>query len=74
MRPNSFATAAELVRGMSDRTGTDLSEPAHAFRFRAMVTACRGCSNPGGCAKLQADHAHLSGAPDYCRNKAVMDA
>jgi hypothetical protein len=73
MRPISLATAAELVRGMSDRTGTDLSTPVRAFQFRNMVSACRGCANPGGCAKLQADNERLTAAPDYCRNKAIMD-
>ncbi len=74
MHANSFANAADLVSGMAARTGTDLSDPALTPRFRGMVAACRGCANPGGCAKLQAVHERLDSAPDYCRNKAVMNA
>lgn len=74
MRPNSFANAADLVSGMAQRTGTDIGSPELAPKFRGMVMACRGCANPSGCAKLQAAVERLEHAPDFCRNKAVMDA
>ena len=68
MRTQSSATAAELVRGMANRTGFDLSEPVNAMQFRTMVRACQGCSNPGECAKLQASSDPLDKPPSYCRN------
>lgn len=68
MRTNSSAAAAELVRGMAQRTGFDLSEIPKALQFRTMVRACQGCTSPGECAKLQASNDALDTPPSYCRN------
>ena len=69
-----FDRSTDLVRGMADRTGVDLTDPALAVQFRQMVMACAGCENQGGCAKLQAANDTLDSAPDYCQNKSVFGA
>ena len=64
--------SAELVKGMADRLGHDLEDPAHIVGFKQMVLAWAGCTNPGACAQLQAENETLSQAPDYCRNAAAF--
>ncbi len=68
----SLDKSADLVRGMADRTDTDLSTPLAVSQFRQMVLACSGCTDQDGCAKLQAENDHLDAAPGYCRNAARM--
>ncbi|MBF9044267.1 adenylosuccinate lyase [Rhodobacterales bacterium HKCCE4037] len=60
--------SADLVKGMADRTGTDLSNPQTAQQFKRMVLACTGCVGHDACAHLQAENDTLDAAPVYCRN------
>lgn len=75
-----FAQSSDLVGGMADRLGIDMNARMmrdaeyEAPRFRSMVLRCADCSGHADCAALQADHAHLEAAPDYCRNKATLAA
>ncbi|WP_224814232.1 DUF6455 family protein [Hasllibacter sp. MH4015] len=69
MAKNSITNAAELVAGMAERTGFDLTAPDNYRQFRSMVMACRGCSNPDGCAKLQETATQLDAPPSFCRNR-----
>ncbi len=72
---------AELVGAMADSLGVDLAEEMLAGRMppeeaRSMVLRCIGCADVAECRHFLADHvaAHdAAAAPDYCRNKALMD-
>ncbi len=65
-----FDGSADLVKGMAERTGHDLSDPATASNFKQMVMACTGCSDQDGCTRLQAENETLNAAPAFCRNAA----
>lgn len=68
--------SAELVSGMADRLGIDMTEAllADADRagpqLRTMVMTCTGCREQGACTRLQAEHDHLDAPPSYCLNGA----
>ncbi|MEX3016072.1 DUF6455 family protein [Gymnodinialimonas hymeniacidonis] len=63
-----FDRSADLVKGMAERTETDLSDPIIASQFKQMVLACSACSDQEACTRLQAENSRLDAAPDYCRN------
>ena len=75
---NKLANSADLVSGMAERTGTDLSaailaNPETAARqFAAMVYRCSACTEQDACSHLQAEHDHLDQPPAYCRNRAAL--
>lgn len=75
-----FAQSADLVGGMACRLGIDMSERMmrdpefEAPRFRSMVLRCADCHGQADCAVLQAAQDALDSAPDYCRNKATLEA
>lgn len=77
---DKLAKSADLMNGMADRLGADLAAAVmrdpeiEAVRYRTMVRRCAGCDNQDGCAELQADHDRLGTAPNYCRNKSVLEA
>ena len=62
--------SADLVKGMADRTGHDLTDPTEASHFKQMVMACTACSDQDACTRLQAETKTLDAAPAYCRNAA----
>lgn len=74
----SLADSADLVSGMADRTGTDLSagilaNPESGARaFAAMVYRCASCTEQDGCRHLQAGNDRLDQPPAYCRNRAAL--
>lgn len=65
-----FDRSADLVKGMAERTGHDLSDPLHASQFKQMVMACTACADQEACTRLQAETETLDAAPVYCRNAA----
>lgn len=69
-----LARSADLVSGMAERTGLDLTEPGHAMAFKQMVFACAGCTDQDGCTGLQAANDSLDRPPAYCRNAARFAA
>lgn len=75
----SIADSADLMNGMAERLGADLAEAVardpenEAAKYRTMVMRCSHCTDRDACAELQGSHAHLGGAPGYCRNKAVLE-
>jgi hypothetical protein len=62
----------DLVRGMADRTDTDLATPANAARFRSMVLRCSACDQQDACTKLQSETTRLETVPGYCRNADIF--
>lgn len=67
--------SCSLMEGMADRLGVDLAAGIEtapeigAASYRRMVLACAGCTEHDACTDLQAEHAHLEAAPEYCRNR-----
>ena len=76
---SKLSDSANLVHGMADRLGADLSGPVlrnpdrAAIEYRAMVLRCATCSDQPGCTVLQASCTHLDHAPDYCLNRHILD-
>ncbi|MBJ6370698.1 DUF6455 family protein [Sedimentitalea arenosa] len=77
---SKLSRSTDLVNGMADRLGTDLGamlavDPElEAPRLRRMVLRCSTCTDQDACTRLQSANGMLSEAPDYCRNKTVLDA
>ncbi len=71
--------SVDLMNGLAERMDVDLTAQilanpdTAAQTYRSMVMACSGCSAQDACTKLQATHAHLDQAPDYCRNRAALN-
>ncbi len=69
-----FNRSADLVKGMAQRTGHDLTDPKEASQFKQMVMACAACSDQAACTRLQAETDTLDAAPAYCRNAARFNS
>ena len=74
---------AALMNRMAETVGVDLTAaiadgrlPAEAWR--EAVVRCTGCSDPEGCQHWLGAHAAddvaPDTAPDYCRNRDLMDS
>ena len=76
---SKLGQSADLVNGMADRLGVDLSGPIshdpemEAQKYRRAVLRCSNCSNQDGCIGLQAKSSHLDQAPSYCMNTDMFD-
>jgi len=76
---SKIARSADLASGMMDRLGSDFAEDilrnpeSGTHKYAGVVFRCAGCSDQEGCAKLQAENAHLDHAPAYCRNKKILE-
>jgi len=67
-----------LFRGMSDRLGVDFNgwigcDAQHAGDYRNAVLSCTSCKDAGACVAWQEANAKASAAPDFCRNKRMLD-
>ncbi|MGC1496470.1 MAG: DUF6455 family protein [Sulfitobacter sp.] len=77
---SKISKSADLMFGLTERMDVDLGtrvleNPEQAAQeYRAMVMRCTGCSNPGGCAKLQRTQEHIKEAPEYCMNRDTLNA
>lgn len=76
---SKLARSADLASGMMERLGSRLPDEilAHpdtgARTYAGVVMRCAGCAEQDHCAALQAGCDHLDAAPDYCRNKTLLD-
>ena len=76
---STFDRHAALVSRMADTLGHDpqaemMSGDLRPEDFRSMVLKCTGCTQPGACSDwLEAQNGHAEAAPDYFRNKAVLE-
>lgn len=67
-----------LVSGMAERLDINLegrmaSDAETAGRsYLNMVMRCANCSEHDACSRLQDENPLLDAAPDYCRNKDVL--
>ena len=66
-----------LFRGMADRLGIDLGDwitrnPEHVGDYRGAVLSCTSCTHGAECTAWQADHPVAEWAPDYCRNRRML--
>ncbi len=72
-------THAALFDDMSRAVGLDLQEEAISGRLQfdeisEAVLRCSRCAHPKDCAaQLSAGVAEISAAPDYCRNRDLLD-
>ncbi|TMV06382.1 adenylosuccinate lyase [Ruegeria sediminis] len=77
---SKLAKSTDLMQGMADRLGVDLSEAicnspdTEAAKYRGAVIRCSCCADQGACAELQAQNDRLAEAPDYCMNREMMAA
>jgi hypothetical protein len=76
---SKLGQSADLVNGMADRLGVDMSGPIihdpemEAQKFRRAVLRCSQCSNQNGCVELQGCTSTLDKTPDYCMNADLFD-
>ena len=66
-----------LVNGMAKAVGADLSASVAEgdltqTDYAAMVTRCRGCSQPGACETLLRSPEGTDETPNYCRNADLL--
>ncbi|WP_083097971.1 DUF6455 family protein [Pseudophaeobacter leonis] len=72
-------THAALFDDMSRAVGLDLPEEAVSGRLQfdeisEAVLRCSRCAHPTDCAaQLSGGMAEISAAPDYCRNRDLLD-
>ncbi|KUJ80716.1 hypothetical protein AVO45_06700 [Ruegeria marisrubri] len=77
---SKLTSHTDLVTGMASRLGADLGEmilrnpDTEAAHYRSMVMKCTGCRNPEGCKSLLEANDRLDEAPNYCVNKADLEA
>ena len=69
---------AVLVGRMSDTLGVDLvgasmDGGAPETTLRTAIYGCMGCKETDACEEWLASHETASEAPDYCRNKRLLD-
>lgn len=69
---------ADLFDSMASTLGHDLQEAAIAGKLRIddisdAVLRCADCSNPGHCQQWLADRERALDAPEYCRNRDLLD-
>ena len=67
-----------LFQGMADRLGADLGDwvaqdPQHAGDYRSAVLTCAACTAAGDCRTWEEAHAAADKAPDYCRNRHLLE-
>lgn len=67
-----------LFHGMADRLGVDIGDwigrsPARAGDYRAAMMSCAGCRSGAACEVWQASHDRAEHAPDFCRNRHLLD-
>jgi len=76
---SKIANSADLASGMMDRLGSSFAQDildspeTGVHKYASVVFRCAGCPDQEGCAKLQAENAHLDHAPSFCRNKDVLE-
>ncbi|WP_375175468.1 DUF6455 family protein [Pseudooceanicola sp.] len=68
-----------LFRGMADRLGVDFGRwistcPDHAGDYRTAVLSCMACTSEGSCQDWQSRTDRAAQAPNYCRNRRMLDA
>ncbi len=75
-----FDRHSRLMNSMADALGTDLEVEVLSGRlaagdYRERLMRCVSCRNAQACARLlETAEGFLEEAPDYCRNKASLDA
>lgn len=74
-----LAAHEELFQGMTDRVGADVSTwvyetPRNAAAYRTAMFSCTACTSGEACADWQASHDHAEAAPDFCRNRRMLNA
>ena len=71
---------ADLMGRMAETVGADLAEATQRGdltpeEYRSAVLSCTSCKGAGECQGWLDAHAEgAGGTPDYCRNKALLEA
>ncbi len=70
---------SRLMSRMADALGVDLGDAVSRGdlkpdELRSAVLRCTGCINPGDCEKRLDREQVGSAAPEYCRNKMLMES
>jgi hypothetical protein len=68
-----------LFRGMADRLGVDFNKwvgtsADHASDYRNAVLNCTACKSEGACQTWLAANETADKAPDFCRNRRLLEA
>ena len=68
-----------LFQGMADRLGVDFNKwvgtsPDHAGDYRNAVLSCTACKSEGDCQAWLAANQSADHAPDFCRNRRLLEA
>jgi hypothetical protein len=69
---------AEVMNRMADTLDVDFAavmaaQPEVVREYRQAVLRCVACSHEGECTAWMASHDHADQAPDYCRNKDLLE-
>lgn len=69
----------KVMTRMAQTLDVDFAEAiAHApdtvREYRQAVLRCVSCAHEGECTAWMAEHPHAAEAPDYCRNKDIMES
>ena len=75
---SSISRRTGLFNKMADTVGVDLGEvivhdETRATDLRSAVIRCAGCRHDGECQAWMESESSHDAAPDYCRNKAMLD-
>ncbi|MDG1130113.1 MAG: DUF6455 family protein [Paracoccaceae bacterium] len=69
---------AGVMTRMADMLGVDFAAtiaqaPEVVREYRQAVMRCASCSHEGECTTWMQSHPHAAQAPDYCRNKDILE-
>ncbi|MBA83666.1 DUF6455 family protein [Thalassobius sp. S69A] len=75
---DKFGRRASVMGKMAETVGVDFAEqvarnPAMASTYREAVMRCVHCTHDGACKSWMAKHPQAAHAPDYCRNKDLLE-
>jgi len=69
---DSMARRLGLMDQMAEKLGADVKGQGPQV-YREAVVRCAQCVHPTECKSYLAQEAGLKEAPDYCRNKALLE-
>lgn len=69
---------AGVMTRMADTLGVDFATtiaqaPEAVREYRQAVMRCASCNHESECMAWMDSHAHAEAAPDYCRNKDILE-
>jgi hypothetical protein len=76
---NKIDHRAKVMTRMADTLDVDFTaaiaqSPENVRTYRQAVMRCVSCGHEGECNAWMQDHPHAAEAPDYCRNKDILES